>query len=55
MTAKELKKKFPFAGTDGICSTCGYVDICDKIIPGFHKPGKCGGPFFKDGSVFDGK
>jgi len=46
MTAKELDKKFPFAGKEGICFNCAYINICDKILPGYNKPGKCGGPFY---------
>lgn len=49
MTKKELDKKFPFSGKDGKCSDCEYTEHCDKILPGFNKPGKCGGPFEKDG------
>ena len=49
MTKKELDKKFPFSGKDGECSDCEYTEHCDKILPGFNKPGKCGGPFEKDG------
>ena len=45
MTKQELNKKFQFAGKDGVCAGCAYVDFCDKILPGFNKPGKCGGPF----------
>ena len=48
MTKKELDKKFPFSGKDGKCSNCEYTEHCDKILPGFNKPGKCGGPFEKD-------
>lgn len=47
MTAKELDKKFPFTGKEGICSECAYVNICNKMLPGYNKPGKCGGPFYK--------
>lgn len=48
MTKKEIEKKFKFSGKDGECSGCEYGDHCDKILPGFNKPGKCGGPFEKD-------
>lgn len=48
MTRKELQKKFPFAGKDGVCATCEYVASCQNILPGFHKPGKCGGPFYRN-------
>ena len=48
MTKKEIEKKFKFSGKDGECSGCEYVDHCDKILPGFNKPGKCGGPFKKE-------
>ena len=47
MTKKELDKNFKFAGCNGICSTCEYVSWCDRILPGYNKPGKCGGPFYK--------
>ena len=47
MTKKELDKKFPFSGKDGKCSDCEYTEHCDKILPGFNKPGKCAGPFEK--------
>lgn len=48
MTKKEIEKKFKFSGKDGECSGCEYGDHCDKILPGFNKPGKCGGPFKKE-------
>ncbi len=48
MTKKEISKKFKFSGNDGECNGCEYNDHCDKILPGFNKPGKCGGPFHKD-------
>ena len=48
MTKKEIEKKFKFSGKDGECSDCEYVDHCDKILPGFNKPGKCAGSFHKD-------
>lgn len=48
MTAKELDKKFKFAGKTGLCVDCAYVGHCDKILPGYNMPGKCGGPFNKD-------
>lgn len=51
MNKKELDKKFKFAGCNGICSTCAYLNICDKILPGYNKPGKCGGPFYKDNKI----
>lgn len=47
MTKKEILKNFPTPTKMGVCETCGYVEFCDKILPGFHKPGKCGGPFTK--------
>lgn len=46
MTLKEIKKKFPFSGTDGACKFCAYIEHCDKILPGMIKPNKCGGPFY---------
>jgi len=56
MTKEEIIKKFPFAankhiqlyGKPGECTTCAYFEICDKMLPGFIRPGKCGGPFYKD-------
>lgn len=53
MTKKELLEKFPFAfkygvfGKSGECMSCAYSETCDKMLPGFIKPGKCGGPFYK--------
>ena len=49
MTKKEILKNFSFSvGTEnGICESCSYIDMCDKILPGFNKPNKCGGPFYK--------
>ena len=55
MTKEEIIKKFPFSidkhmslyGKSGECTLCGYFDICDKMLPGFIRPGKCGGPFYK--------
>ena len=55
MTKKEIEKKFKFSGKDGECSDCEYVDHCDKILPGFNKPGKCDGPFHKDNKKKDKK
>ena len=55
MTKKEIEKKFKFSGKDGKCSDCEYVDHCDKILPGFNKPGKCAGPFHKDDEKKDKK
>lgn len=46
MTKKEIIKRFP-TKNPGICFNCAYVETCDKILPGFHKPGKCGGPFYE--------
>ncbi len=46
MTIEELDKKFSFVGKDGICSTCAYVTICDKILPGYNKNKMCKGPFY---------
>lgn len=48
MTVKELDKKFPFSGKDGICSTCAYVNICTRILPGYNKNKICGGPFYAE-------
>jgi len=47
MTQEELIKRFPFLGKCGECTICTYVDSCDKILPMFTKPNKCGGPFYK--------
>ena len=55
MTKEQIIKKFPFAadkhmslyGKTGECTLCVYFDVCDKILPGFIRPGKCGGPFYK--------
>lgn len=47
MTKKEITKRFP-TENPGICFTCAYVETCNKILPGFHKPKKCGGPFYGD-------
>jgi len=46
MTKEEIIKKFPFAGNSGECISCAYFEICDKMLPGFIRPRKCGGPFF---------
>ena len=48
MTKKELQKKFPFAGNCGECTSCAYFEICDKMLPCFIRPRKCGGPFYKE-------
>lgn len=52
MTKDEIIKKFPFSikpiGKAGICTNCTYFENCDKMLPGFIKPGKCGGPFYKE-------
>lgn len=51
MTKEDILKNFPFSvDTDekhGICTTCKYFENCDKMLPGFIRPGKCGGPFNK--------
>lgn len=53
MTKEEIKKKFPLSadnhlyGKCGECTLCGYFNICDKMLPGYIRPGKCGGPFYK--------
>lgn len=54
MTKEEIKKQFPFTcdehcyGKMGICTLCSYFETCDKMLPGFIKPNKCGGPFMKN-------
>ena len=54
MTKQEILKKFPWAfkygayGHSGECMSCAYFEICDKMLPGFTRPRKCGGPFYKD-------
>ena len=48
MTLKEIRKNFPFSGTDGSCKFCSYVEHCDEILLGLLKPNKCGGPFLKN-------
>jgi len=53
MTKEEIIKKFPFSfdnhlcGKSGECTLCEYFNFCDKILPGFIRPGKCGGSFYK--------
>jgi len=52
MTKEEIIKKFSFSvdnrlyGKSGECAICSYFDFCDKILPGFIRPGKCSGPFY---------
>lgn len=41
----DIIRKFPTPTNCGVCTVCRYFDTCDRILPGFHKPGKCGGPF----------
>jgi len=48
MTKNEILKKFPFADNSGECMSCAYFEICDKMLPGFIRPRKCGGPFYKE-------
>lgn len=54
MSKEEIIKKFPFSvdnhcyGEMGVCTLCSYFEICDKMLPGFTKPGKCEGPFYKN-------
>jgi hypothetical protein len=54
MTKEEIIKKFPFSvdnhlyGKTGECTLCAYFDFCDKMLPGFIRPGKCGGPFMRN-------
>lgn len=53
MTKEEIIKKFPFSidnhvyGKCGECTLCTYFDFCDKMLPGFIRPRKCSGPFYK--------
>ena len=51
MTKNEILKKFPFSlkyGSSSECIYCAYFEICDKMLPGFIRPRKCGGPFYKE-------
>ena len=54
MTKEQIKKNFPyncdehFYGKMGVCTLCAYLDTCDKLLPGFIKPNKCGGPFMRN-------
>lgn len=56
MTKAEIIRNFPFSigqyghcyGKMGVCTLCEYFETCDKLLPGFIKPLKCEGPFFKD-------
>lgn len=52
MTKEEIIKKFPFSINNheksGECTICAYFDFCDKMLPGFIRPRKCGGPFQKE-------
>ena len=54
MTKEEIKKRFPFIfeehfyGEMGVCTLCSYFETCDKMLPGFIHPRKCGGPFMKN-------
>ena len=52
MTKEEILKRFPFSVNSpeklGECTSCAYFEICDKMLPGFIRPGKCGGPFYKN-------
>lgn len=53
MTKEEIIKQFPFFvdnylyGKFGECTICAYFNFCDKILPGFIRPGKCSGLFYK--------
>ena len=51
MTKEELNKNLRCYGKTGICLSCAYVNICDKILPMFVKPRKCGGPFYSDNKL----
>ena len=50
---QEILKKFPYAFKYGVygnsceCTICAYFNICYKILPGFTRPIKCDGPFYK--------
>ena len=50
MTKESILKKFSFIkpANYGPCISCAYVDSCDKILPCFINPRKCGGPFSKN-------
>ena len=53
MTKQEILKKFPYAFKYGVYGSsceftiCAYFNTCDKILPGFIRPRKCDGPFYK--------
>lgn len=48
MTKKEIIKRFPNSMQNPKeCFLCAYVEHCDKILPGFIMPRKCGGPFYE--------
>lgn len=32
------------------CIDCGYIWLCEKILPGFRKPITCSGPYTFDKS-----
>ena len=58
MTKEDIFKQFPprilkymCFGEMGICYYCEYFKNCDKIFPGFTKPRKCGGPFYRNNST----
>ena len=54
MTKNEILKKLPFAFKYGVfglaceCMSCTYFETCDKMLPGFTRPRKCGGLFYKE-------
>jgi hypothetical protein len=45
MRKSEILKRFPCPKSFGVCIECAYVEHCDRILPAFIKPKKCGGPF----------
>ena len=53
MTKEEIKNNFSFNcdehfyGKMGVCTLCGYLNTCDKLLPGFIKPNTCKGPFIR--------
>jgi len=54
MTKNEIMKKFPWSFKYGVyghsceCMSCAYFETCEKMLPGFTRPKKCAGPFYKD-------
>ena len=57
MTKEEIIMKFPFSvnnhlyGKSGECTICAYFYFCDKMLPGFIRPRKGGGPFYNNNHI----